>query len=129
MPWACPPPGHFEQSIECAEVFGSAAQAVDPQPEAQACVARAQSLLALGLADEAVRRAEQTVAVATLELSRSEAIWRHGVLAWPTGDRAIRPPGSSAPTRRGAYQARADRDHLPLERFAAIAELRRGRWY
>ena len=91
MPWACPPPGHFEQSIECAEVFGSAAQAVDPQPEAQACVARAQSLLALGLADEAVRRAEQTVAVATLELSRSEAIWCHGVLApahWGQGNQA-----------------------------------------
>ena len=122
--------GNFDKSLERAGLFGSAAQAVgDLQAETHASMYRAQSLLAMGRTDTAVKSAEQGVAVATSELSRSDAIWCHGVLAlayWRQGNQAAALASADEAWRliRRAPTATV----FPLEGFAAIAEVHLDRW-
>lgn len=84
--------GDFEQSLQRVGLFGEAARrGGDRQAQAHASLYRAQSLLELGRVDEAVTSAQQGTTVMTTELSKSEAIWCHGVLAlanWRQGNRA-----------------------------------------
>jgi tetratricopeptide (TPR) repeat protein len=84
--------GDFEQSIQRVGLFDEAARrGGDLQAQAHASLYRAQSLLELGRVDEAVESAQQGATPVTTQLSKSEAIWCHGVLAlanWRHGNRA-----------------------------------------
>jgi hypothetical protein len=117
--------GAFATSLERVGVFGEAARAGgDRQAEAHACIYRAQSLLATGRAAEAVKSAEQGAAVATSDLSKSEAIWCHGVLAvasWRQGDRAA--ALTSADQGWRLILRSPTPTIYPFEGFAGIAEV------